>query len=312
MADTLTTTTQVSPAVSTYYDRVLLMAATKTLVHLKFAQHARLDKKNGNTYKWRRYANLSAATTPMSEGNDPPAVALSKTDLTAQISFYGSYVKITDVVDLTVEDATLTIAAEKLGEQEDRTFDTLMRDILVACASSTNASAGSNGGTPTEITRSDIDGVRDTLMGYDAKPITMMVKAGTGQGTGPVRQAYWGIAHTDLLGDLEDCIGWKNTEEYASHTTVDDAEWGAVGNTRWLVSTNAHKSSDATPVYYLPIIGQDAYGDVKLDNSKNIVKGFDQAGSPLNRYATSGWKCPWAARILNDNFMHILKVTKSS
>ena len=315
MADTLTTTTQVDPAVSTFYDRVLLKAAEKGMPHLRFAQHARLDKKSGNTYKWRRYSQLSAATTPLSEGANPTGSQLAKTDLLATVSWYGDYVHITDVVDMTVEDPVLTVAAEKLGYQMDLTFDTLMRDILSASASATNASGGANGNTPTEITRSDIDAVVLTLLGNDAKMMAPTVQAGSGQGTAPVREAFWGIIHTTLLDDLEDCAGFKPVSEYPRQGDVQDLEWGSVGNTRWLMSTNAKSTSDSPVQYHLPIIGKEAYGDVELSaaTAKNIVKGFGSGGTsdPLNRKATSGWKAVWVARILNDNFLHVLEVTSS-
>jgi N4-gp56 family major capsid protein len=312
MPDNLTTTTQVDPAVAVFYDRVLLRAAHPKLVHLRFAQHARLDKKSGNTYKWRRYANLADADVPLLEGQNPPGQRLSKTDLTAQVQWYGDYVHITDVVDMTVEDPVLTIAADKLGRQSGKTFDSLMRDILVACASSTNASGGSNGNTPTEITRSDIDNIVQTLLGNDAEMMVPVIKGSTRQGTSPVRESFWGIMHTDVIDDLESVTGFKNVAEYPTGDGV-DAEWGAAGNTRLLVTSNAHKSGDSPVQYHLPIIGSDAYGDVELTNMKNVVKAFGSGGTsdPLNREATSGWKTVWTARILNDNFMHLLRVTHS-
>jgi hypothetical protein len=48
--------------------------------------------------------------------------------------------------------------------------------------------------------------------------------------------------------------------------------------------------------------------------SEVIVKAFGSGGTsdPLNRKATAGWKAVWAARILNDNFMHILETTAGS
>lgn len=326
MADTLTTTAAIDPAVETFYDRVLLRAAFPRLVHLKWAQHASMDKKRGNTYKWRRYSNLSVATTPLTEGADPPGQALSKTDLTAQMSWYGDFVHVTDVVDLTVEDAVLTVAAEKLGLQQGQTFDTLMRDILSACASATNAAGGSNGNTPTEITTADIEGVVQTLLGYNAEMVTEMIKGSSGVGTSPVRPAFWGIINTAIIDDLEDCAGFKATAEYASQGDVDDAEWGTVKNVRFCYSTNAKATAETPVQYHIPIIGKDAYGDVALlgkhnmkngetwFTSENIVKPFGSGGTadPLNRKATSGWKAVWAARILNDQFMHILEVTASA
>jgi len=218
--------------------------------------------------------------------------------------------KITDVVDLTNQDPVLTrIASDKLGRNEGKTFDTLGRDILAATASQVNASGGVNGLTPTEITRSDVDTVVETLLGNDAEFVAPMIKAGTGQGTMPVRAAFWGIIKSTIVMDLEGCVGFTGVQGYSAQMGVEEAEWGAVGNVRFLQSSNA---KFVTPNYAIPIIGKDAYGTVNLGKTKNVVHGFDTAGSPLNRYATSGWIAPWACRILNDLFMLQLRVTAAT
>jgi len=310
MPDVLTTSTQVAPGLDTFYDRVILRSATPRLVHLKWAQEAMLDQKSGSIYKWHRYDDLTDATTPLPEGEDPNAQPLSNISLTAQVAWYGTYVKITDVVDLTNQDPVLTrIASDKLGRNEGKTFDTLGRDILAATASQVNASGGVNGLTPTEITRSDVDTVVETLLGNDAEFVAPMIKAGTGQGTMPVRAAFWGIIKSTIVMDLESCVGFTGVQGYSAQMGVEEAEWGAVGNVRFLQSSNA---KFVTPNYAIPIIGKDAYGTVNLGKTKNVVHGFDTAGSPLNRYATSGWIAPWACRILNDLFMLQLRVTAAT
>lgn len=314
MADVLTTTTQVDPGVAVMYDRTLLMRAKPRLVHEKFAQRRPLSRKNGNTIKFRRYTNLSTATTPISEGVTPAGSRLAKTDLTAQINWYGDFVHITDVVDMTVEDAVLTEAAELLGQQAGETRDELVRDIMVATASITNASGGSNGSTPTEPTKGDIDGIVKTLLGNNAEMVAPMIRANTGVGTAPVRDAFWGIAHTDLIDDLEDVSNFRSVSEYPNPAAADEAEWGATGNVRWLVSSVADKTSGSPSTYKLPIIGKNAYGVTDLEGSmQNIVKAFGSAGTadPLNQRATSGWKLSMTARILNDNWIHVLNVTHS-
>lgn len=295
----------------------LLRRATPLLVHDKWGQMRHIPQKSGNTIKFRRYASLSVATTPLAEGVTPPGKQLSKTDLTAKVSFYGDFVHISDIVDLTVEDAVLTEAAEILGEQMGETLDELTRDILAACASSTNASGGSNGQTPTELTKSDIDGVVQTLIGNKAKFISSMVKAGAGQGTTPVRRAFWGIIHSDLLSDLEKVSGFKAVENYPKQQDVQDEEWGSTGNVRWVFSQKAYVNTTASPdVWSLMIFGRDAYGIINIRGymAKNIVKPFGSGGTsdPLNQRATSAWKAAHTARILNDNFMHILKVTNTA
>jgi len=310
MADALTTTTQVDPAVAIMYDRVLLDAAKPALVHEKFAQSRPLAKKSGNTIKFRRYANLTVAKTPLTEGVTPNGQLLSKTDLTAKISWYGDFVHITDVVDQTVEDEDWVVAAEKLGFQAGETRDELIRDILAACASSTNASSGSNGDTPTELTKADIDAVVKTLLGYNAKRMAPQIDASAKIGTGPIRKAYWGIIDADLVDDIEDVSGFKEISEYAGQNGVMEDEWGNTGNVRWLMTSKGYVSSST---YSLPIFGENAFAVTDLDGAamSNIRKDYGHGDDPLNQRATSGWKMAFVARILNDEFMHILKVTHS-
>ena len=316
MPDVLTTTTQVDPAVAVFYDKILLKRGLPYEVHDTWAQIRNLDSKSGNTIKFRRYSALSLALTPLPQGRKPPGQPLSKTDLTAKVSQFGDWVHITDMVDLTVEDKVLTEAAELLGEQQGQTRDVLLRNILAACASKTNASHGSNGLAPTEITKKDIQGVVKALLGGNAQFISNVKAAGTGQGTMPIRPAFGGILHTDLMDDLEDVDGFIRTANYPKQEKIMQAEYGATGQVRWLMTNLAHKDEGSPDQYKCMVFGQNAYGTTTIEqgNVKNIVKGFDSGGvaNPLNQSASSGWKMIFTARILNDAFMHILNVTHSS
>jgi N4-gp56 family major capsid protein len=316
VADNLTTTTDIDPAVAIFYDRVLLERATPELIHDRFAQKRPMPAKSGNTIKFRRYASLSLATTPLAEGVTPPGQKLSKTDILATVSQFGDYVHVTDWVDLTVEDAVLTEANELLGEQSGQTWDALVRNALVACASQVNCSGGGNGQTPTQVSATDLDAATKTLMGANAKMIAEVVTAGTGVGTSPMRPAYWGMAHTDLIDAFEAITGWKNTAEYAQQGPVAEGEWGGYKNSRWLVSTVCDRTLGTPDIYRCPLFAQNAYGviDISSGNMKSIVKAFGSGGTadPLNQRATAGWKFTFAARILNDSFMLLLRCTNKA
>jgi len=305
MADNLTTTAEVDPAVAVFYDRVLLKRAQPKLIHSLFAQKKTLGSKRGNTVKFRRYAALSIATTPLTEGITPPGQKLSKTDLLATVSQYGDFVHITDLVDLTVEDPVLTVAAEELGIQMGKTIDAIVRDILHSCASLTQC-AGSGGDN--SLTKADIDGVVLTLLKANAEFMTPMMRAASGQGTSPIRQAFWALGDVDVTTNLEAVSGFKSTSQYPAQSGVLDAEWGSTGNVRWLLTTEGWTDGTWYDNY---IIGRNAYGivDLSAGNAKNIVKPFGSGGTsdPLNQRATSGWKTMFVARILNDSFMHNLQ-----
>jgi len=308
MADNITTTNEVDPAVGVVYERTLLQPAYPQYVHNQFAKRFSIGSKRGNTIKMRRYSRYSAATTPLTEGITPNGHKQSKVDLLAEVSQYGDFATLTDVVDLTVEDPNILIEVQRQADQMRNTEDQLTRDVLATSASSTTCSNGE--GTATLLNRTDIRSVRRTLRSNNAKFMTRLIKAGTGQATSPIPPSYWAIADTDLEDDLQGCAGWKSAANYSAQMGVDENEWGYCENIRFLTTTQGYVSST---VYSIPVIAQDAYGVIKLDggNASSIVKAFGSAGTsdPLNQRATVGWKMWQVARILNDLFIHVLKCT---
>lgn len=87
MADT--TTTQIDSAVNNYFDRNLLVRAYPAFVHTRFAQVKDIPRNGSNVIKFRRYTNLTAATTALTEGVTPVGSQLAKTDVTATVLQYG-------------------------------------------------------------------------------------------------------------------------------------------------------------------------------------------------------------------------------
>lgn len=301
MADNaLTTTGEIDPAVALYYDRSLLLEPIyPEYIYTRFAKKISLASKSGNSINIRRYSRLSAATTPLTEGITPSGSKIAKTDIQAQLSQYGAYISITDIVDLTVEDPVLNQVSELQNDQINDSVDQLARDYLCASASSTTCTNGSP--TATLLNKTDIDGVTLTLRGNDIKFPFERVKAGTGQGTSPIKAAYAGLADVELEDDLEDVQGFKAVTNYATDASVEANEYGNTNRVRWLTSSGGYVSSSN---YYCPILGLDAYAmvDLKGGNAKAIIKGFGSGGTsdPLDQRMTMGWKFMNAVRILQD------------
>jgi len=191
----------------------------------------------------------------------------------------------------------------------------LTRDVLVAGSTTRNCSGGSNEQTPTELTAGDFGAMTKTLRNNSARFTAPMIKAKTGQGTSPVRAAFWGMAHTYLEDDIEDCTGFRSVSNYPAQQSVMEAEWGNVKNVRLLTSPIAHPgtSADADSTYRIPIVGQHAYGVIKLQRGdvKWVYHSPEKAGGALEQYWTAGWKTLFTAKILNDNFMGVLYCTHS-
>ena len=85
-----TTRTQIPAEVNNFYDRTLLERAKALMVHTRWAQVRDIPRNAGtSTIKFRRYANLAAATTPLQEGVTPVGSQLSSTEITAVVKQYG-------------------------------------------------------------------------------------------------------------------------------------------------------------------------------------------------------------------------------
>jgi N4-gp56 family major capsid protein len=308
MADMMTTTGEVDPAVGVVYERTLLQPATPEYIYAEPARKVSIGRKKGNTIKMRRYARYSAATTPLSEGITPNGHKQSKVDLLAQVSQYGDWAMITDVVDLTVEDRNIVIEVDRQNDQMQNTIDQLTRDAICNSASSSTCENGSP--TATLLNKTDINALRGTLRSNNARYISKLMKAGTGQATSPLAAAFLGFADQDLEDDLELVAGFKATHNYAAQRGVHPAEWGITGNVRWRTSTQGYVSSGT---YSCPIIGAQAYAiiDINGGNAKAIIKGFGSGGTsdPMNQRASVAWKMWQVARILNDAYIQVLKCT---
>ena len=314
---TITDTTVLKPAVRDYYDRLVLMTAYPTLVHAKFCQKRIMPEKMGDTIVFRRYSKLDTVPIPLVDGITPPGAPLSATDLKARVDFYGNFVTITNQVELTVEDRTINEASRLLAQNLGQTLDEITRDVLASTTSVIQAENGTNGNTPTEINKADVDATVKSLLGSDAEMISEVVTGVDAFGTTPVRPAFWGFIHTDLLDDLEAVSGFQHSANYPNQQSVLDSEWGATGNVRWLyTSIGSVDRTPSTDVYNLFIVGKEAYACVHLGSAAGnfYVEPLGSAGSadPLHQRGTVGWDHPYVARILNDAFMRNLLVTHSS
>jgi N4-gp56 family major capsid protein len=239
------------------------------------------------------------------------------TDVTATVKYYGDYVTLTDVLILETYDPILTETADILGEQAGLSLDTMLRDIMAAGTTIQYASTAVSDGTVTaamKLTRDEVKQAVRTLRGNNAKVITKMIDPSTGYNTVPVGNSYVGIVSEDSAFDLDDATGWIPVEKYPNKSNVMPDEIGALGNVRFVMSTNAYVATGlgagGVDVHYTIILGQNAVAQTRISTAalKNIVKPLGSAGTadPLDQRATSGWKASYVAKILNQNNLVVI------
>lgn len=311
-----TTRSNVPVEIDAFYDRNLLFRATPLLVHTKFAQVRDIPRNAGSgLIRFRKYGNLTAATTPLTEGVTPDGQALSVTDITATVAQYGDYVVVTDVLDYESQDPILMEAGEILGDQAGDTLDQLTRDILNAGTQLARINARVSRVTIQAgdvLTYTAIDTGVLTLKNNNCRKITSMVDASTGYNTSPINAAYIGINHTNLSAKIKSFTGFVPVEKYASKQTIMEGEYGYYNDVRFIETTNGKVFTGAgasgIDVYSLIIFGQHAYGTTRISGEalKNIIKPLGSAGTAdaLDQRATSGWKATFVAKILDNNFIY--------
>lgn len=323
-----TTLTQVAPGVQAFYDRNLLSRAQPADVHGRFGQKRPVSQRNGNQIKFRRYSQLAAATSALTEGVTPTGSSLAVTDVTATLAQYGDYVTLSDLVSMTNQDAVVTEATDVLGDQAGTTIDQIRRDVLVA---GTNV-AYANGvadrlSVITKVSAADLDKAIRFLKNQNAKFMKEGIPPSDGVGTGAIRKAFVGIVHPDVEFDLEGITGFRAVSDYPSQMSVMEDEIGAYKNIRFVSSTNAKVFADATTattagfkvsgsgkndVYAILIIAAEAYGVCPLSGQamQTYVKALGSAGSadPLEQRSTVGWKATTTTQILNQAWMTRIEV----
>jgi N4-gp56 family major capsid protein len=316
-----TTLSQVAPGVQAFYDRNLLRRAQPNDVHGRFGQKRPIQSRNGNQIKFRRYSQLAAATTPLSEGVTPTGSQLSVTDITSTLAQYGDFILLTDMVSLTNQDAVVTEATDVLGDQAGTTVDQVRRDVLVAGTNVAYASGVANRASlVNKITGPDLDKAIRFLKGQNAKFMKEGLSSSENVGTGAIRKAFIALVHPDVEYDLEQITGFRAVSDYGSQEGVMEDEIGAYKNIRFVTSTNCKIWADATTVqtagykgtakndvYATLIIAADAYGITPLSGQgmNTYIKALGSAGTadPLEQRSSVGWKATTTTTILNQSWM---------
>lgn len=309
-----TTKTQISN-INSFYSRDLLLRVQPLLVHNKFGMVKDIPMGNSDIIKFRRYANLTAATTPLVEGVTPAGSQLSKTDVSATLNWYGDFVTLTDKLTMETEDPVRMEANDVLADQAGDTIDQIVRDVLAATTSVIYAGSGNTQTSEVAagdvITSANVDTAEETLKASKARFMTNYVDPSTGIATIPLPPCFIGICHVYTTKTIRAFTGFTKVELYAQPGARMEGEIGKYGNTRFIETVNAKvytgAGTSSIDVYATIILAKYAYGVTRMSGRalQNIVKPLGSAGSsdPLDQRETSGWKASLTAVILNDAFM---------
>jgi len=311
----VTTTTQIPNGVNFHFDQMLLHRATANLVYGMWAQKRPTPRNSSlNSIKFRRYSNLSPATTPLVEATNPSSVQFTVTDITATVLEYGNYVETSSTLDWTALTSEPVEWMEILAYNAQDTLDVLMRD---AYSAGTNVFYGGNATARANVDSTDlidvtaIKKVVRLLKVNNARRITNFAYTDASTDVVNIKPSYVGVCSPQTTYDLKALAGFTDIEQYAHSTTVLPEEIGKVDEVRFLETTNSKVFTGAgatsIDVHATLIFAQDGVGRSMItgEDMKMVVHSAGSAGTadPLDRKATAGWKTTFVAMILNNAYL---------
>ena len=299
---------------SKLYNPLHLKRVTQMMMFDKYALAQFIPANSGvKSMFCFRYRSLKPATTPLTEGVLPTETAIVREKVDYTVAQYGSYIKYSDQLDTFDVDNMKSQFTDILGDQAALTGDVVIRDVI--SAGTRVIYAGSATSRATVISGTKLVEVGDlklaalNLKNARAEKFKAINSGSTKIGSTPIRSAYVGIVHPNVVEDLRNLTGWKNIEDYAYTSDIMENEVGSWGDIRFVENTNAKvDTSGAKPVYVTLVMGKDAYASVSVrgkNGTDMIFKPLNAGGveNALNQVGSVGWKMYCGAKILNELFM---------
>lgn len=301
-----------SAGMKTYYDTRLLQHAKATFIYQQLGEVQSLPGGRGKIVEWRKINRLPDVEV-LREAVIPKGKKLGESAVTAEITEYGSYVTISDVVDLHHVDPLLSKATEELGYSGGLTYEKLIRNELCQNTNVIYGEVVNDDGSVASIpqTRAElltaINGGKNANLSprMIAKGATTLTKANAPKYSG---NEYLGVLNPSVTYDLRQNGEWIDYHKYAQPTEIYNGEVGKLHGVRFVETTLApviKPEGQAQAVYQTMIFGKGAFAVVDPQGAgmRIIHKSFAEVGGPLEQFCTVGVKFAMAAKILYPEYM---------
>ena len=291
-----------SAEMKTFYDMTLIDEAQAALVHDQFGQKRPIPKNGGKTIEFRKFAALTKALTPLTEGVTPDGKGLTVSTITATVNQYGDYITQSDVLELTSLDNTILEATKLLGRQAGLTLDTIVRNVMQSGTNVTYCPKVAADGTETAVTsRANLD----TTCQLTVKVLQQVVAKLRAQNAPTINGKYVAIIHPYVAYDLMRDPEWIDAHKYAKPDNLYEGEIGEVAGIRFVQTSEAKIYSGG--VFGTLVFGDGAYGVTEITGGglQTIVKQKGSAGTadPLDQRSSVGWKAIKTAELLIPQYL---------
>lgn len=290
-----TSSTTLAADLQTYFSKKLLSQAKYKTVLDQFAHVEKIPGASSKTISFTQYADLSPATTPLTEGTAPTDTALSASAITATIDQLGAYVTLTDLAELTVKHPVVQKTTELLGVQAARSYDRTINSVVVAGTSVVYPgaiAARANITASSYLTFAEIRKAVATLRNNGAQEFD----------DGNFVLVVDPSVETDLMADttFQSTVVRNNLGTGGENYKGTVTKFAGVTVVR---SNNIPTISSTATVHTSYMFGRNAYAVSDLQSLQMYKEGPGSVSDPLHQKMTMGWKVGFKAVILNNSFM---------
>ncbi len=346
MATAVETSTYVSLPINNVLYRGLLSAARRVLPFFHGTLPGTIEEQSGTkTIKWQRLDNLSPRISTLPEitsvifGMGRTPVTPTETNITKALSHYGSFMYLSEQVDLFNINTRAAQLLDNLGENAGVSLNILAATEFQNMTAIKGNGVSTTSSVVTHLTAGDIRVAVNLLNRNSAMKFYLQATGSQNIDTKTVRSSYFGICHSDVEEDIRAESDFIKVEQYGGYTDTRMNEIGSLGGVRWVsseicpINTGASVNSVTTAftyragngtvegsglnnsVYSSFIYGREAIGTVALGDEfhQDITMGGDvipaievvsspksvSVADPYGEISVLTWKAWFAAKILN-------------
>lgn len=298
MAD-LTNTTILTPAVSTYYEKVFLARAEYPTILEQGAQKRTHVQNEGKTINFTRYDVIDINSTALTEGCNPSISALAASTVSVTLAEYGRTFQMSKFVTLVSIDKNMAEMIGLVGQNMGETLNRLVRNELMSATTYYG-----NDHAITSIAAGDT---------FDACDCRMIVQDLEGYKAPAYQDGFYigkigPLSKIHLISDST----WVNAKTYSDVKDLYKGEMGELYQIRFLLNYDEACGIEATSTAastvsraYSYIHGRDAFGVFDLSGDKpklTILPNAVDSASPAGRRSYISWAGSYAVKLLNSTW----------
>jgi len=308
-----------------YLSKQLVDRIKETLKLNDYAQQVDLPKNIGSqSVKFFQYDTVPASSNVQTLTEGTPISTFREVGLNSvavSLTQYGEAVKISDVLSMTSLFDVLKEAVGAMGEEAALKADDLSRDQLVTGTdvggSSTTVRFGQ--GIASFATLNSTAAASAFL---DAEDLMDAVTALKANKANPLNGQYVALVPPQISRDLFRDTDFLNTVYRNVENKVGSLPAGTLGSfygvriaehtNPFIEGTTSGTYNSAGSIYSTVVLGANAFGVVKIAGDspfspRIILNNQADKADPLNQTTVAGWKCFYAAKLLNAKRAVVIK-----